>query len=197
MAEFILRRVPRHLDELNEEVVLAACRRLGLEVEPQRQPGTWLIELGAKASVESLPGVTAAGRFLGTFQREHAVADEGLDYFAAGHPLVEGVLAELADSPRGRTALLAIEAEEPGFVLLALYKDDAGFTAVAVDQDGRLRPEWAARLSRPPLRTRRVRAKDWTRQPGWRDLILRLAAPLAGRGRPLAAAAVRLLPRGG
>ncbi len=197
MAEFILRRVPHHLDELNEEVVLAACRRLGLEVEPQRREGTWLVELSPAARVDSLPGVAPGARFLGTFRRELAVEDESLDFLAAGHPLVEGVLAELEDSPRGRTALLEVESSEAGFALLALYRDGAGFTAHAVDGGGRPRPDLAARLTRPPLRTRRVSPEEWTGQPGWEERIRALAAPLAGHGRPEAVAAVRLVRRRG
>jgi hypothetical protein len=34
---------------------------------------------------------------VGTFDREEAVEDESIDFFASGHPLVEGVLAFVED----------------------------------------------------------------------------------------------------
>jgi hypothetical protein len=35
---------------------------------------------------------------VGTFDREEAVEDESIDFFASGHPLVEGVLAFVEDA---------------------------------------------------------------------------------------------------
>jgi ATP-dependent helicase HepA len=196
MAASILARVPGDLDELNEEVILAACRRFGFDVEQQRGERTWLVEFGPRAVCDHLPGVPAGSRFLGTFSRAEGVEKETLDYLATGHPLVEGVLAEMEDSPRGRVALLEVAtASETGFGLLALYKDGPGFSAVAVDAEGRQRPEWAARLTRRPLRTRRVRAGDWTGRSGWEALIRRLGSHLEERGRPVAVAAFRMVRR--
>jgi hypothetical protein len=126
------------------------------------------------------------------------VEKETLDYFATGHPLVEGVLAELEDSPRGRVALLEVATRgEPGFGLLALYKDGPSFTAAAVDSAGRERPDWAERLVRRPLRTRRVSPDEWTTRKGWQELVRRLAPALSKRGRPVAVAAFRLTAREG
>jgi ATP-dependent helicase HepA len=133
--------------------------------------------------------VAGGASFLGTFDREAAVADESLDFFAAGHPLVEGLLAHLQESPMGRVCLLGLEASEPALGLLALYRDGPGLQAVAVDETGRSRPEWAAALTRRPLRTRRVRGED-TRDPGWPARIRRLAAALDPRRQPVALAAV-------
>ncbi len=107
MAEAILARVPPDLDALNEEVVTTACERLFLHVEPHAGHA-FSIELGNEALVDSLPGVPGGTGFLGTFDREEAVADERLDFFAAGHPLVEGVLAHLEESPLGRVTVLRV-----------------------------------------------------------------------------------------
>ena len=54
-------------------------------------------ELGNEAVVDSLPGVPGGSSFVGTFDREEAVEDESIDFFASGHPLVEGVLAYFED----------------------------------------------------------------------------------------------------
>jgi hypothetical protein len=42
--------------------------------------------------------VAAGASFVGTFEREEAVQDESSDYFAAGHPLVEGATASAASA---------------------------------------------------------------------------------------------------
>ncbi len=156
MADAILARVPPDLDALNEDVVTAACERLFLHVEPHAGH-VFSVELGNQALVDSLPGVPGGTSFLGTFDREEAVADERLDFFASGHPLVEGVLAHLEESPLGRVAVLRVGmGTEKGLGLLALYKEGPTFDAVAVDAAGRPRPDWAAALRRRPLRTRRL-----------------------------------------
>jgi ATP-dependent helicase HepA len=177
MAEAILARVPPDLDALNEDVVTATCERLFLHVEPHAGH-VFSIELGNQALVDSLPGVPGGSSFLGTFDREEAVADERLDFFASGHPLVEGVLAHLGESPLGRVAVLAVRiGADKGVALLALYKDGPVFEAVAVDSAGRLRPEWAASLRARPLRTRRI-APGLLAEPGWAETVRRMAAAL-------------------
>ena len=100
-AEAILARVPPHIDELTEDVVLGACAQLGLRVEEHRHGAVHSILFGNHAKVDSLPGVQGGSSFLGTFDRAEAVADESIDYFASGHPLVEGLLAEIDDGPVG------------------------------------------------------------------------------------------------
>jgi len=193
MAEAILARVPPDLDSLNEDVVTSACARLFLHVEPHAGHA-FSIELGHQALVDSLPGVPGGTSFLGTFDREEAVADERLDFFAAGHPLVEGVLAHLEESPLGRVTVLRVGAgAEKGLGLLALYKDGPVFEAMAVDARGRSRPDWAAALRRRPLRTRRPppgRLSD----PAWPAAIRRMAAALDPTRRPVALAAVVVGP---
>jgi len=197
MAGSILARVPARLDELTEEVVAGGCRRLGFDTEQERGERVWALEFGSRALVDHLPGVVPGTRFLGTFDRACAVTREELDYFASGHPLVEGLLAELEDGVRGTVALLEMDgAGFAGFGLLALYQgegddEEAGFRALAVDAQGRPRPEWAQRLISPPLRTRRVRPEAWTRRRGWRELVEKMAAALPEHTVPTACAAFR------
>jgi len=201
MAGSILARVPARLDELNEEVVTGACRRLGFDAEQERGERVWAVEFGSRSLVDHLPGVVPGTRFLGTFDRACAVTREELDYFASGHPLVEGLLAELEDGARGSVALLEMDGgDSAGFGLLALYQgegdeEEAGFRALAVDAQGRSRPEWAQRLTSPPLRTRRVRPETWTRRRGWRELVEKMAAALPGHTVPTAVAAFRFIHR--
>lgn len=101
MSDAILARVPAELDELTERVIVNACTRLGFRVEHVRGRRTFAIEFGNEAVIESLPGVPGGSSFVGSFDREEAVADESIDFFASGHPLVEGVLAWCEDAARG------------------------------------------------------------------------------------------------
>jgi ATP-dependent helicase HepA len=194
LAESILARVPKDLDALHEEVVTTACERLYFHLEEHAAARTHSIELGSAALVDSLPGVPGGSSFLGTFDRELAVEDERLDFFASGHPLVEGVLAHLEDAPGGRAAVLRVAlGEEKGLGLLAFYKDGPAFEAVAVDGEGRLRPDWARALRQRPLRTRRV-PPETARRPGWEAAIRRLAGALDSARRPVALAALIVGP---
>ncbi len=193
MAEALLARVPPDLDTLNEDVVTAACERLLLHVEPH-QGRVFGIELGNEALVDSLPGVPGGASFLGTFDREEALDDERLDFFAAGHPLVEGILAHLEESRLGRVAVLRVAiGSDTGLGLLALYQDGPSFEAVAVDETGRPRPEWARALRERPLRTRRV-AVEALKERGWPAAIRRMAKALEPGRRPVALAALVLGP---
>jgi hypothetical protein len=171
-------------------VVVSACERLGFHVEPQGGRRRFSIELGNEALVDSLPGVPGGSSFLGTFDRAEAVEDEMLDFFATGHPLVEGVLAHLEDAATGRVAVLHLQAgQERGFGLLAIYKDGPTFEAVVVDEDGHLRPAWAVAATRRPLRTRRV-PPELAKQKEWRARIRKLAERLDDSRRPVAVAAL-------
>ena len=192
MAEGILARTPPDLEELTRDVILSACEQLNFHVEEHRQGTRFSIEFGTRARIESLPGVPPGAGFLGTFDREQAVDDETIDFYASGHPLVEGILAHLDESPHGRVTLLHARGEgDPEFGLLAIYKTGPRFEALAIDQHGKERPEWVERFSRRPLKTRRLKPESWTEQPGWPQLIRGLARHLEGRGTPVAVAAVR------
>jgi ATP-dependent helicase HepA len=191
MAAGILARVPPELERLTESVVLRAASRFGFELEAQSGPGTWLIEFGYEAMVDHLPGVSAGSRFLGTFDREAAVENESLDFFASGHPLVEGVLAELEDGPRGRVGLLQLPGDEEVFGLLAIYRRGPDFELVAVDSQARRRPDLAARFLTGALAPEPVEVRKWTAQAGWAKAIRRLAAALPPGEEPHAVAAFR------
>jgi ATP-dependent helicase HepA len=194
LAAEILARVPPDLDSLNESVVLRAAARFGFGVEPQSGESTWMIEFGGEALVDHLPGVPLGVTYLGTFSRAEAVDRETLDFFASGHPLVEGILVELEDGPRGRVALLQVsgdEGDEEVFGLLAIYKDGAAWRAVAVDAKGQSRPDLAERLTSHTFQTEPIDAKKWTSQASWRKAIRRMAEALP-EGRPQAVAAFRV-----
>jgi ATP-dependent helicase HepA len=194
MAAGILARVPEELEELTRDIVLGFCERFDLHVEEHRGGSRHSIEFGHRALVNTLPGVAPGASWLGSFDREVAVTDEGLDFFASGHPLVEGILAHIEEAPLGRVALLHAQAAagESGFGLLALYKRGPRFEALAYDTTGRTRPDWAERFTRTPLRTRRVKPESWTTRPGWAETIRKLAAHLDSDERPVALAAIRL-----
>ncbi len=210
MAAGILERVPPDLEALNEDVVLRAAARFGFEVEQEsevlpkgdkrhvglkgdkRSTRTWLIEHGPQALVDHLPGVPEGSRYLGTFDRAAGVERETIDFFASGHPLVEGILAELEDGPRGRVALVQVAGDEAVFGLLALYRRGAGFEVVAVDARGQVRGDLAARLTAPGLERESMDPRRWTSQPSWERSIRKLAAALPDGEAPQAVAAFRI-----
>ena len=83
------------------------------------------IELGNGALVDGLPGVPAGSSYVGTFDREEAVENETIDFFASGHPLVEGIFAHYEESPLGRVVRFEIEiGAEKDAGLVAIYKKD-------------------------------------------------------------------------
>ncbi|MEM6793481.1 MAG: SNF2-related protein [Acidobacteriota bacterium] len=194
MADEILARVPADLDALTESVVTRAVSRFGFGCEALGGSRSWLIEFGSHALIDHLPGVAGGSRFLGTFDRELAVADESLEFFASGHALVEGVLAELEDGERGRVAFFQAPggSDDPPFGLLALYREGAEIEALAVDARGELRPELASRLLEMGAQLAPVDAKQWTAQRTWRRAVKAMAAGLPKEKTPSAVAAFRL-----
>jgi ATP-dependent helicase HepA len=191
----LLARIPAELDALNEKIVVTVCSRLGFAVEHTRGRRTFAIELGNEALVDSLPGVPGGSSYVGTFDREEAVEDETIDFFASGHPLVEGVFAHVEDSPLGRVVRLEVEAgRERGKGLVAIYKDGPGFDVVARDTSGRDRPDWAAAFRQRPLRARRAPAGALDDLAS-ADMVRRLGAQLEPSRRPYALAAVVVRPR--
>jgi ATP-dependent helicase HepA len=190
-GDALLARIPGDIDELTEDVVIGACAQLGLRVEAHRDGRVHSIVFGNHAKVDSLPGVAGGSSFLGTFDRAEAVADESIDFYASGHPLVEGLLAEIDDGPLGRTAIVHIDAKgERGLGLFALYRTERGFDTECVDIAGAPRPDWAALLAARPLRSRRVKTESLIAQPGWAEGIRMMAEKLTRRERPAAVAAL-------
>jgi ATP-dependent helicase HepA len=191
----LLARIPAELDALNEKIVVTVCSRLGFAIEHTRGRRTFAIELGNEALVDSLPGVPGGSSYVGSFDREEAVEDETIDFFASGHPLVEGVFAHVEDSPLGRVVRLEIEAgRDRGKGLVAIYKDGPGFDVVARDASGRDRPDWAAVFRQRPVRARRVPAGALD-DPETADMVRRLGALLEPSRRPYALVAVAVRPR--
>jgi ATP-dependent helicase HepA len=194
LATAILDRIPPDLESLTRDVVVGACHELGLRHEEHQAGARHSIRLDPRARVESLPGLIGEASFLGTFSREIAVENEQLDFFAYGHPLVEGLLAHLDEDPLGRVALLRCPADgvDKGFGLLALFRSDYGFEAIAIDGKGKERPEWSRQLLETFESGPRVRAEDWVGKASWPRVIRELGKHLEGRGRPLALAFFRI-----
>jgi ATP-dependent helicase HepA len=185
----ILARVPGGLDALMERVVVGAASGLGFRVEQVRGQRAYAIEFGNEALIDSLPGVPGGSSFVGSFDREYAVEDESLDFFASGHALVEGLLAHFDEDPKGRVARLEVQvAGQDGAGLIAVYKEGPQFDVAAFDVDGRPRRDWADAFHRRPLAAVRMSTKDAAAHD-WSGLVNRLASQL-GERRPHAIAAV-------
>jgi ATP-dependent helicase HepA len=194
MAAGILARVPGELDALNEEVVVTACIGLGFTVERPRGRRIFAIELGSGALVDSLPGVPGGSSYVGTFDREEALEEETLDFFASGHPLVEGILAYFEESALGRVARFEIAiGQERGEGLVAIYKDGPAFDVVAIDSTGLARPDWAAAFKQRPIRARPVVDKS-SEDRQWTAMVRRLGPLLEPARRLHALAAIAVQP---
>lgn len=197
-APGILERIPRDLEDRTARVVLDACRQFGFETVEKPGAATWYLEFGHEAVIDHLPGVPEGTRWLGTFNREEAVGKETLDFFAAGHPLVEGVLMELEDGHRGQVALVEVEnAGEEGEGLAALVKHGAEFEAIVVDAAGRRRPEWAGYFLEEARLRREAAPGDLSlirdRDPGeWAEFVRETLYPLQQEGKLVGLAVFRL-----
>ena len=194
MARPILARVPAELDQLNEAVVTEACRRYGFEVVEHPEEKSWYVEFGEAAVVEGLPGLAEGSRWLGTFDRATAVEREAIDFFAAGHPLVEGVLGELADTGVGQVASLTAVGtglRKAGFVL-AVRRAPGEVQVHLVDDAGHEHPEWEAFLFGPRARVRDADPKPWSEAAANRLREMARTAP--GGGELIALAAFNLEP---
>jgi ATP-dependent helicase HepA len=185
----ILARVPDHLDALMEQVVVDAASRLGFRIEHARGSRAYAIEFGNEAVIDSLPGVPGGSSFVGSFDREYAVEDETIDFFASGHALVEGLLAHFEEDPKGRVARVEVRIPgEAGVGLVIIYKDGPEFEVIALDADGHARPGWADAFRRRPLNAVKMKADDAAAHD-WSAMLTGLAPQLGGR-RPHAIAAV-------
>ena len=185
----ILARVPGDLDALLEHVVVNASSRLGFRIEQVRGARAYAIEFGNEALIDSLPGVPGGSSFVGSFDREYAVEDESIDFFASGHALVEGLLAHFEEDAKGRVARLEVRIPgQPGTGLIAIYRDGPQFEVVAVDAGGRARPDWAEAFRRRSFGAVKMKTEDAAAHD-WPALVMRLA-PQLGNRRPHAIAAV-------
>ena len=195
LAQAILKRIPPDLEDLTEAVVTEACRQFGFDVVDRPEQRTWYFEFGATAIIEYFPGAPVGSRWLGTFDRETAVLRESLDFFASGHPLVEGVLMELEDGHRGQVALLSVDGtgiEASG--LLIVIKKDAEFHSLVVDTAGHLHPEWEEWLVGETALPKSVNPAHFPVTEGWGDWIRNCFQVVREQGKPVAAAAFVLSP---
>ena len=153
------------------------------------------IEFGNEAVVDSLPGVPGGATFIGTFDREEAVQNELIDFFASGHPLVEGLLAHVEDSPDGRVGYLEVAiGQQTDDGVVVIYKDGPQVEIVAIDSAGRLRPDWAAAFHPRPLPARALRGE---RGAGidWAALVSRVREQIDPAREPHAVAGIVGRPR--
>ncbi|HXG90311.1 MAG TPA: helicase-related protein [Vicinamibacterales bacterium] len=194
MAAGLLGRIPAELDELNQEVVVTAAIGLGFTIAHPSGHRVFSIELGAGSSVDGLPGVPGGSGYVGTFDREEAVANESIDFFASGHPLVEGIFAHYDESPLGRAVRCEITlGTERGSGLVAIYREQRAFEVIAIDAGGNARPDWAAAVCQRPVVLRPVR-REAANDPDWRGLVRRLGAQLDPTRRLYAVAAIEVRP---
>jgi ATP-dependent helicase HepA len=189
LAPSILARVPAGLDALMEQVVVNAASRLGFHVEQVRGERAYAIDFGSEALLDSLPGVPGGSSFVGSFDREYAVEDENIDFYASGHPLVEGLLAHFDEDPKGRVARLELQlAGDAGIGLVAFYKDGPHVTIEAIDEHGGARPGWAEAFREHAQQARRMKPED-AASYDWASLVARFTQRNESR-RPHAIAAV-------
>ena len=193
MAAAILARVPAELDELNQEVVVTASIGLGFTIAHPRGHRVFSIELGNGSLVDGLPGVPGGSGYVGTFDREEAVANEAIDFFSSGHPLVEGIFAHYEESPLGRAVRFEIAiGQDTGEGIVAIYKDGPAFEVVALDDKGQVRLDWAEAVLQRPIGARPV-AKA-SEHDGWKTMVRQLGERLDPARRLHALAAIKVRP---
>ena len=193
MGAAILARVPAELDELNQEVVVTASIGLGFTIAHPRGHRVFSIELGNGSLVDGLPGVPGGSGYVGTFDREEAVANEAIDFFSSGHPLVEGIFAHYEESPLGRAVRFEIAiGQDTGEGIVAIYKDGPAFEVVALDDKGQVRLDWAEAVLQRPIGARPV-AKA-SEHDGWKTMVRQLGERLDPARRLHALAAIKVRP---
>jgi ATP-dependent helicase HepA len=194
MARDIMARVPSELDSLNQEVVVTASIGLGFTIAHPPGHRVFSIELGSGATVDGLPGVPAGSGYVGTFDREEAVENEFIDFFASGHPLVEGIFAHYEESALGRAVRFEVAmGTEATAGIVAIYKEGHAFEVIAIDVAGQARPDWAAAILKRPIVLRPV-IGEAAKNQDWRVMVRRLGALLDPTRRLHAVAAIEVRP---
>ena len=193
MGAAILARVPAELDELNQEVVVTASIGLGFTIAHPRGHRVFSIEIGNGSLVDGLPGVPGGSGYVGTFDREEAVANEAIDFFSSGHPLVEGIFAHYEESPLGRAVRFEIAiGQDTGEGIVAIYKDGPAFEVVALDDKGQVRLDWAEAVLQRPIGARPIAKVN--EHDGWQTMVRQLGERLDPARRLHALAAIKVRP---
>ena len=175
-AERILAQIPEGLEQGMRKFVLGAANDLGVKIVDKGGEALYYLELGTSLTVEAIPGVPEESRWLGTFDRGEAIAKDELEFYASGHPLVEGLLLELADGPRGRAAFFELPHEElRGGGLLCVFKSAARWFPIVVDAGGQLRPDLIERVIEGLPAARPAKLEDWGFDERFADGVLALA----------------------
>ena len=131
---------------------------------------------------------------MGRYDREEAVENEAIDFFASGHPLVEGIFAHYEDGPLGRAVRFQMAiGPDSGEGLVAIYKDGPAFEVVAIDADGNPRLDWAEAICQRPIRAFPILGKA-AEDHEWRGMVRRLGAQLDATRRLHAVAAIVVRP---
>ncbi len=160
-AEKVLALVPPELETLTRRYSLGAANDLGLKIVDKGGTALYYLELGTSLTVESIPGVPDESRWLGTFDRVEALQKDEFDFFANGHPLVEGLLLELEDGARGRSAMFTVPSPDlRGAGVICIFKDGATMQPVVFDTKGEPRPDWAPKILENLQRARPAKPEE-------------------------------------
>lgn len=155
----LLGKLPQELELLIERFCVDAAERTGLDCIEKDGQASYAFEHGT-SMIEPIPGIPDDALYLGTFNREEAIADPELEFFANSHPLVEGLLAELEDNPKGRVGAvnlasvrLKLGAKEPPRqeYLLAIEGKEALTKATLYALPGGSRPPESEEVTRALL----------------------------------------------
>jgi ATP-dependent helicase HepA len=112
-ADTVIEQLPEDLDALIERFVRGATRQLEFDTVSKDGESVYFYEWGDSVRTDVIPGLHPGSRYLGTFNRDEAVTRDELDFYSNGHPLVEGLLAELEDSERGRVGAIHADGLAP------------------------------------------------------------------------------------
>jgi ATP-dependent helicase HepA len=191
-AAEVLARVPDDLEEKTQAYCVEAAEDLGFECLEKGGEASYYIEFGSGATVDAIPGVPGGSRFLGTFDREEAIVEEEMDFFASGHPLVEGLLLELEDGVRGRATLMEIPAGRVrGSGMACVFKRGAEWEVVIIGADGEEHPEWREPFLEALPRARNAKPEKWGIGHTWAAGIRALGEHVHREGDFVAAAFFR------
>ena len=184
------RACPPELDALNEEVVVAACDAPRLHASSARAAAAR--SRSSSATRRSSTACRASRRVDATSARSIArrrSRTRRIDFFASGHPLVEGMLRALRGQRRSAASRgFEVEiGERTGRGAGGHLQGRAEFEVVAIDSDGGIartgrRHSISGRFAQPlfpPTRTMASTGRTWS--AAWVRSSTRLAGPTRSR----------------